>query len=217
MEPTIKVGDRLLAFKLAYNLKIPYTDIVVAEWGKPKRGDIIVFRYPNDPDIDYVKRVVAIGGDEIQFLDDIMYINGQAQPRSSHNDDRAVLDDIEDNKSHKDLYVEKLDGRSHWVIQNISSYRQPGKRNWPSETTKFRVPDNSVFCVGDNRDNSHDSRVWKEVTMSYVRGKALFVLWSWYFTQDSPLPVIRWNRFGKWLDGDFKNESAPDVQAPKTN
>src|SRR5476649_2635064 len=59
MEPTIKVGDRLLAFKLAYNLKIPFTDYVVAEWGKPKRGDIIVFRYPNDPDIDYVKRVVA--------------------------------------------------------------------------------------------------------------------------------------------------------------
>lgn len=205
MEPTIKVGDRLLAFKLSYNFKIPYTEFVVAQWATPKRGDIIVFRYPNNPDIDYVKRVVAIGGDEIKFVNNILYINGDPQPRTDHNQDRSVLDDIEDSKQFKDLYVERLDGRSHWVMQNIASYRQSGKGNWPSETSSFKVPEGSVFCVGDNRDNSHDSRIWKEVSLSYVRGKALFVLWSWYFTQDSALPVIRFRRFGHWLDGEFSN------------
>ena len=65
MEPTIKVGDRLLALKLSYDLKIPFTDYSVLEWAKPERGDIIVFRYPRDPDIDYVKRVVGIPGDRI--------------------------------------------------------------------------------------------------------------------------------------------------------
>src|SRR3954465_15422926 len=74
MEPTIKVGDRLLAFKLAYNFKLPFTDFKVAEWGTPKRGDIIVFRYPRDPEIDYVKRVVAIAGDEVETKEDILYV-----------------------------------------------------------------------------------------------------------------------------------------------
>src|SRR5436190_558216 len=74
MEPTIKVGDRLLAFKLAYGFKIPFTEIKVADWDTPRRGDIIVFRYPRDPEIDYVERVVAIAGDELQIIDDILYL-----------------------------------------------------------------------------------------------------------------------------------------------
>ena len=96
MEPTIKVGDRLLAFKLSYNLKVPFTDVVVWEWGKPERGDIIVFRYPKDPDIDYVKRVVGVAGDEISMVDDILHINGEPQARVDHNFDRDILTDIED-------------------------------------------------------------------------------------------------------------------------
>ena len=71
MEPTIKVGDRLLAWKLAYNFKIPFTDTALFTWGEPSRGDIIVFKYPRDTSIDYVKRVVAVAGDEVQVRDDI--------------------------------------------------------------------------------------------------------------------------------------------------
>jgi signal peptidase I len=200
MEPTIKVGDRLLAFKLAYNLKVPFTDIVVAEWGKPKRGDIIVFRYPEDPDIDYVKRVVAIGGDRIEIKDDILHINGEPQAIIDHNFDRSVLSDIDDNKEIKLLYQETLSGVKHWVMQNIPSARRFTSSRWPPDgSDPYIVPEEGVFVVGDNRDNSTDSRRWNHVPLNYIRGKALFVIWSVYTPRASSFPDFRFGRFGEWL------------------
>lgn len=200
MEPTIKVGDRLLAFKLAYNLKVPFTDFTLAEWGTPQRGDIIVFKYPRDPDIDYVKRVVAVAGDEVKVVDDILYVNGEAQPRVDADEQRAFLDDIEDDKSVKHLYKETLFGLEHWVMQNIPSARRFSRSSWPpAGAPAYKVPENSVFCIGDNRDNSTDSRVWGQVPLEYVRGKALFVIWSIFTPHDSSFPTPRWDRFGKWL------------------
>ena len=198
MEPTIKVGDRLLAYKLAYDIKVPFTDIVLIKWGTPKRGDIIVFRYPEDPDIDYVKRVVGVAGDKIKFVDDILYVNGVEQPRSDHNKDREVLADIKDNKEIKHLYLEKLDGVEHWVMQNEPDSLNFTPTNWPS-SGDYLVPENSVFVSGDNRDNSTDSRVWGEVPLSYVRGRALFVIWSMYTENGSLVPKFRWSRFGQSL------------------
>lgn len=198
MEPTIKVGDRLLAWKLSYNLKVPFTDIVVAEWGKPKRGDIIVFRYPKDPDIDYVKRVVGIPGDRIKYADDVLYINDVEQSRVLAESDRTILNDIRDNKDIKVLYKEKLDGTEHYVMQNTPNVRSFLSGNWPA-TGEYVVPEDSVFVSGDNRDNSTDSRVWGQVPLSYVRGKALFVIWSMYGSDDSALPSFRFDRFGHWL------------------
>ena len=179
MEPTIKVGDRLLAFKLAYNLKVPFTDIVLFSWGKPERGDIIVFKYPKDPDIDYVKRVIGLTGDRIKFVNDILYVNGVPQERTDHNFDRKVLDDIVDNKDIKKLYREKLGARDHWVLQNEPEARGFINPNWPA-VGEYVVPDGAVFVSGDNRDNSTDSRVWGEVPESYIHGKASFVIWSAY-------------------------------------
>ena len=201
MEPTIKVGDRLIAWKLSYDLKIPFTDYALLQWAKPKRGDIIVFKYPGNPDIDYVKRIVAIEGDEVQIIDDVLYLNGEAQKRIDHNQDRSVLDDIEDSKESKILFRENLSSKEHWVIQNIPSKRNYTAKNWPSVSSEtHKIPPGSVFCMGDNRDNSNDSRVWGEVPLSYVRGKALFVLWSMYDRDDSLLPRMRWYRFGRMLD-----------------
>lgn len=200
MEPTIKVGDRLLAYKLAYNLKIPFTDIVVAEWGTPQRGDIIVFKYPRDPDIDYVKRVVAVAGDEVKIVDDILYVNGEPQPRVEAENERSVLDDIEDDKNVKLLYKETLFGLEHYTMQNIPSERRFTRSSWPPlDESPYKVPEGAVFCIGDNRDNSTDSRVWKHVPLEYVRGKALFVIWSVHTPRDSAWPVFRFDRFGQWL------------------
>lgn len=201
MEPTIKVGDRLLAYKLAYGLKLPFIDRQILNWGTPQRGDIIVFKYPRDPEMDYVKRVVAVAGDEIQIIDDILHINGKAMERVDHNHDRGILDDIDDHRDLKILYREKLDDREHWTMQNITSARRFTKSNWPAVgAPPYKVPENSVFCVGDNRDNSTDSRVWGEVPLDYVRGKALMVIWSIYSPQDAQWPTLRWNRFGHRLD-----------------
>lgn len=208
MEPTIKVGDRLLAFKLAYNLKFPFTDWVMASWGSPKRGDIIVFKYPRDPDTDYVKRVVAVGGDRIQLINDILYVNDKPEPKVAASEaDRAILSDIYDFKTHKDLYKEDLDGVMHWVIQDKPEVRRFASNYWPPQgSPPARVPENSVFVIGDNRDNSTDSRVWGEVPLDYVRGKAMFVIWSLYFPrkddtrEEEGWPVFRYNRIGHWLN-----------------
>ncbi len=200
MEPTIKVGDRLLALKLAYNFKVPFTDWVLAEWGTPKRGDIIVFKNPRDPDIDYVKRVVGIAGDRIQLKEDVVYINGEKQPRTPHDFDRSILEDIADNKNVKELYRESLSGVDHWVMQNTPAERRFSNSNWPPDEEAYVVPADSVFVMGDNRDNSQDSRVWHEVPLNYIRGKALFVLWSAGGPPDADdWFKLRWTRFGHIL------------------
>lgn len=213
MEPTIKVGDRLLAYKLSYRLRIPFYDqldslfdtlgfdipTTLVEWGKPERGDIIVFKYPLNPDVDYVKRVVAIAGDKVQMIDDILHINGNPQRKVDHNHDRSILDDIEDLKEIKQLYRETLMGKDHWVIQNIPSSRRFASRNWHADEP-YIVPDDAVFVIGDNRDNSTDSRVWQHVPIDYIRGKALFVIWSFYKPRESNWPEFRFTRFGQKLD-----------------
>jgi signal peptidase I len=198
MEPTIKVGDHLYANKLAYNLKLPFTDIALLSWGTPKRGDIIVFRYPKDPSIDYVKRVVAVAGDRVKFENDILFINGEPQPRADHNKDRSVLDDIVDEASIKLLSKETLDGHEHWVMQNDILHKTSLGPNWPSEG-EYVVPEESVFASGDNRDNSTDSRIWGPVPLSYIRGKAVFVLWSFFTPEGTLVPNIRFYRFGSLL------------------
>lgn len=200
MEPTIKVGDRLLAFKLSYELKVPFTDIALLKWASPKRGDIIVFRYPKDPEIDYVKRVVGMPGDRIRVEDNVLYINDQPQQKEEHNNDRTILEDISDNAEVKSLFVEKLGDLDHWVIQDkIANPHFYFSQKFP-EKGEYVVPQDSLFVMGDNRDNSTDSRAWGQVPMSYVRGKALFVLWSAYSAGDSFFPSVRWNRFGHSLN-----------------
>lgn len=199
MEPTIKVGDRLLAYKLSYNLKIPFTETVIAEWGTPTRADIIVFRYPKDPGVDYVKRVIGIAGDKIKMIDHVLYVNGEVQELVDSNVDRDLLKDIDDNGDMKDLYRETLSGREHWVIQNKDTTPSYISEDWPVDGSEYTVPPESVFVIGDNRDNSTDSRAWGEVPLSYVRGKAVMVLWSMYNVADQTFPVMRWSRFGDFL------------------
>lgn len=200
MEPSIRIGDRLLAFKLAYSATLPFTDIKIAEWASPKRGDIIIFRYPRDPEIDYVKRVVAIGGDEVQIVDDVLFINGQAQERAPAQLPPELVDANDDAMENKDAFIENLAGREHFVLQNKGGTKRLTRSSWPPPGTgPYRVPSNAVFCIGDNRDNSTDSRVWSHVPLDYVRGKALFVIWSIYNPRDGSWPRFRFHRFGHAL------------------
>ena len=202
MEPTIKVGDRLLAFKLSYNLKIPFTDIAAFTWSKPQLGDIIVFRYPADPDIDYVKRVVAVGGDHINLRDGYVFVNGKKRSRHDHNFDRRILEDIYDNREEKLLFREGDGDNEHWVMFNrFPRYGMARYDNWPLGSDYYEVPPNSVFVMGDNRHNSTDSREWREVPLSYVKGKALIVLWSVHTPADGAWYrfSFRFRRFGALL------------------
>lgn len=199
MEPTIKVGDRLLGYKLAYDLKLPFTDWTIVKLGSVKRGDIIIFRYPNDITRDYVKRVVALAGDTVQVKEDILYINGKAEKRVlQEGKARDLLNDIKAPKDRKILYKEILEGKEHWVIQSVPAVK-PIKTNWPLQGEAYTVPKDSVFVMGDNRDNSSDSRVWGPVPLSYIRGKALFVIWSIFTPEGKTVPDVRFDRFGEWL------------------
>lgn len=193
MEPSIKVGDRLLAFKLAYNFKIPFTSFALFEWGTPKRGDIIVFKYPQNPDIDYVKRVVGVAGDRLKMVNDILYINDEPQAQTPKTQEREILEDIADDASIKQLFVEDLSGHKHYMIQNIPERRGFLGSQWPP-VGEHVVPEDSVFVIGDNRDNSTDSRVWGNVPLSYIHGEAVFVIYSVYDW------AFRWDRFGHILE-----------------
>lgn len=199
MEPSIKVGDRLIANKLAYGLKLPFTDWDIVSWGTPKKGDIVVFKYPKDTSLDYVKRVVGVAGDRIRIRDNILYVNDEPQDLVEYNHDREILTDIVDEPDTKNLFKETLNGNEHWVIMKKPAFKVIDISNWPPiGSPDHVVSEDSIFCVGDNRDNSRDSRSWGEVPLSFVRGRASFVLWSMYKPQGEWFK-LRFDRFGYQL------------------
>jgi len=181
MEPTILPGDRLFVSKMAYSLKLPFIGISVLETGKPQRGDIIVFKYPRDPSIDYVKRLIGLPGDQIEVNDGKITLNGNPLPLSepvNSSDDRTMT------------YRESLDQVVHFV-QRLPHVPM-------SQTQKIIVPEKHYFFMGDNRDNSNDGRYWGFVPEEYLKGKALRI-WFSLNSQNSGLPTVRWERIGNKL------------------
>lgn len=160
MLQTLQVGDHLLASKFAYGVKIPFTDKYIYEGDSPQRGDIIIFQYPNDPSVDYIKRVIGVPGDVIEVRDKQLYRNGQPV---------------------KEAYIRHTDPDGI----------EPVRDNYAPVT----VPPDKYFVMGDNRDNSLDSRFWGFVDRSAIRAKAWRIYWSW-----SGLDNIRWSRIGKKIE-----------------
>ena len=140
MEPTLQVGDHILVNKFIYGIKIPFTDMKLFQFKKPKRGDIIVFIYPRDRSKDFIKRVIGTEGEKVEIIRNKIYIN-----------DKLINDPW-------GQYNEKSD----WV-----KYLQPMEKFGP-----VIVPKESLFVLGDNRDNSQDSRFWGFVDINRSRGKA---------------------------------------------
>ncbi|GIW47274.1 MAG: hypothetical protein KatS3mg078_1151 [Deltaproteobacteria bacterium] len=192
MIPTLLVGDHLLVAKFIYGTRIPYTDIVVLPGIRDmRRGDVIVFTYPNyehDPSregVYYIKRLIGLPGDSIDIVGRNLYINGREVPLE-------FLGDYYDDRTEEvyDLYEEDLFGVKHHVI-----YRK-GKEFTEKGTyiPVDKVPDGYVFVMGDNRDNSQDSRFWGFVPVKNIAGKAFIVHWSWDFGNKGILNKVRWNR-----------------------
>ena len=191
MIPTLLVGDHLLVSKFIYGTKIPFTDKIVLPIENIKRGDVIVFTYPNtehDPSkngIFYIKRVVGIPGDSIDLDGRQLVINGQKVPlefTGSYMDER--------NGEQFDEYREDLFGVEHRVI-----YRKgrDSTNKW-SFIPLSVVPEGYVFVMGDNRDNSQDSRYWGFVPMENIAGRAFLIHWSWDFDNPDIENKVRWNR-----------------------
>jgi signal peptidase I len=169
MIPTMLVGDHLLVNKIIYGtpVDIPFTDITVFHmpgFRTPERGEVIVFKYPEDPTRDFIKRVVAVEGDTVQLIDKKLYVNG-----------RYV----------QEPYVQYTDNSMRLGRLEPRDYFGP-----------FLVPKNKLFMMGDNRDNSYDSRWWGYVDIKQVRGKAMIIYWSW--NSDKSFP--RFDRLGSLIN-----------------
>ncbi len=186
MEPIIQPDDKLLVNKMAFNLRIPFTDIVLYEFDSPKRGNIVVFDWPVDPSLNFVKRIVGLPGDLVEVSDGFITVNGNPIETSLNNEDEIINININGG-----LYEEKLPDVTY------SIQRKP---HIPLDTSrKWQVPKGHYFVMGDNRDNSDDSRRWGFVPMKNIKGKTLFIYFSLDWKNDSWLPKVRTERIGMTL------------------
>ncbi len=164
MKPTLEIGDHILVNKFSYGVKLPYLRSTIIPLGQPQRGDIAVFIYPEDKTKDFIKRVIAVGGDTVEVRSKKVFINGQAvdDPHGVH------VEDI--------IYPRSIQRRDNMG--------------------PVKVPEGAIFVMGDNRDQSYDSRFWGFVKLEDVIGKAFIIYFSW----DSDNSGVRWNRIGKLLN-----------------
>lgn len=180
MIPTLLVGDLILVNKYHYGVRLPVINKKIIANHDPQRGDVIVFRYPIDPRMDYIKRVVGIPGDEVSYLNKQLRINGQLVPT------RALPDEYDDDQHYyAKQFAEKLGNVEHRLQQfpQVSFFDAgrvrdfPGKENcrYSPEGVVCKVPPGHFFAMGDNRDNSEDSRYWGFVPDQNIVGKAFYV------------------------------------------
>ena len=163
MKQTLQIGDHILVNKFIYGVKIPYLRQTILPIKHPKRGDIVVFKYPVDPNKDFIKRVIGIPGDVIEIRDKQLYVNGEPV-----NHEYGV---------HTDPRI-------------LPAHAKPRDNFGP-----VTVPQSALFVMGDNRDESFDSRFWGFVDYKALNGKAFIIYWSW----DKENFGVRWGRLGQLL------------------
>jgi signal peptidase I len=211
MMPTLLVGDFILVQKFAYGIKEPLNNRTLIETGHPKRGDVVVFKYPEEPTIDYIKRVVGLPGDRIIYRNKQLFI----QPACPSGQACPAIAKVEQTFLHSgdflqagvplERYQEQLGTVSHKILKNPEQpdyvpmyFHQAG-----NQADEWVVPEGHYFAMGDNRDNSKDSRFWGFVPERNLVGKAVLIWISFEFDRDpsSPIPGwvptgVRFNRVG---------------------
>lgn len=168
MMPTLLVGDFILVNKFTYGVRLPVLNTKVIELGEPKRGDIVVFRFPKQPTVDYIKRVIGLPGDRIAYFDKKIFVNGQPVNQVSLGRYQGVGQGA--NMTGAEHLEEDLTGVKHSIL--ISN-------GVPTVEDVFVVPQGQYFVMGDNRDNSNDSRYWGTVPEANLVGKAFFIWMNW--------------------------------------
>lgn len=195
MMPTLLVGDFILVNKYAYGIRLPVLHTRVFDIGEPQRGDVFVFRYPLQPSIDYIKRVVGVPGDVIDYRNKVLYVNGQPMNKTTLGMYTGEGSGIRETGSLE--HVENLTGVEHAALTNPRAPDFPhGCRvlaNGP-----IKVPHGAYFAMGDNRDNSNDSRCWGLVAEEHLVGKAFAIWMHWDGNRDG-LPIA-WGRLGSLIN-----------------
>ena len=178
MMPTLIAGDFIAVNKFSYGLRLPVFNKLIFETGSPQRGDVFVFHYPKDPSIDYIKRVIGLPGDNIKYENKKLFVN-----------------DVEVSQTYTSIYKyslkQDLEVSAKEFLEDHGDYSHSILiHDIPSESVEFVVPDGHYFAMGDNRDNSSDSRVWGFVPDELLVGKA-FMIW---------LNFSEPNRIGNWIN-----------------
>ncbi len=185
LEPTLLMGDFILVSKYNYGIRLPVIHKKILNTGELHRGDIVVLRSPPDPSIDFIKRVIGLPGDHVQYINKTLYINGQKIPQVFVKNAMAEGEEGADWQAVQNQ--EDLLGVKH------SIYLNPERSS--RDYTDIIVPKNMYFVMGDNRDDSADSRYWGFVPDQAIVGKAKIILFSWNGEKDT----MRWTRFGRLI------------------
>lgn len=182
LEPTLLVGDFILVNKYYYGLRLPIAHELIYKNHEPLRGDILIFRWPPSPSFDFIKRVIGLPGDHISYINKVLFINNHEIPQTFNQNITDTEDGMTFNVVQKE---EDLLGVKHQIFQIIDRLSYDFK--------DIVVPNNMYFVMGDNRDNSMDSRYWGFVADKNIVGKGDYIWMSW----DSENKEIRWDRLFK--------------------
>lgn len=186
MMPTLLIGDFILVNKFSYGLRLPVLNWEIVELGEPKRGDVVVFRSPDNPNEDWIKRIVGLPGDRIAYLDKTVYVNGDPQTQESLG--RYVGNGSGRRMTGASLRRETV-GDAQYEVLVSGNHSNRGNGEWV-------VPEGHYFVMGDNRDNSNDSRFWGPVPERYLVGKAFLIWMNW----DAAAGGIGWSRIGDGIN-----------------
>ena len=187
MLPTLEIGDFILVNKYQYGIRVPVINKKIFDIDKPDYGDVMVFRFPHDNAVNFIKRVVGLPGDSVVYENKQITINGEVVAQNVEGD--YVIDSGPNSKIQSRLLSESFtSGENHQILHD-------DRRT--TRTLVFKIPKDSYFVLGDNRDYSNDSRFWGFVPEENIIGKAFFIWFSW---DSSGNTGVNWNRIAAAIE-----------------